>query len=76
MDLVQLLGSVGWPGALAGAICFMFREYAGAQTSRITALEGLVGKLEDRASTCEQDRIKIRESLQEVREELRALRNL
>jgi hypothetical protein len=75
MELLPLLTEVGWPGALAGAICFMFREYAGAQTDRIKALEALVIKLQDRAAACEEDRLKIRESLHEVKEELRVLQS-
>ena len=73
MEPVQVVTEMGWPAALAGAICYMFRQYALAQTSRINALEGLCRDLTIRAQKCEDDRSNLRDELVAVRNEIHAL---
>lgn len=67
MEFTEILAQAGWAGILALAVAYVFREYAEAQKRRIDVLEEL-------AKTCEEDRRKLHEVLQEVREELRELR--
>jgi hypothetical protein len=74
MEPAQFITEMGWPAALAGAICYMFNQYSVAQTARINALEGLCRDLTVRAQKCEDDRSNLRDELVAVRDEIHALR--
>jgi hypothetical protein len=74
MEPAQFITEMGWPAALAGAICYMFSQYALAQTARINALECLCRDLTVRAQKCEDDRSDLRTALDAMRMEIHDLR--
>ncbi|NDD52881.1 hypothetical protein EBZ39_03205 [bacterium] len=73
MDITPVLTQMGWAGILALAVAYVFRELSQAQKLRIDALEDLVLRLEARATACEEDRLRLHQTLTEVKEELRRI---